>query len=78
MINVGIDTGDNVVIKKQNTANFGDIVVALADCQNTLKTYAYGEELQRVMLQLENDEYEPIYPDELYIQGVAINVIKKL
>ena len=78
MINVGIDTGDNVVIKKQNTANFGDIVVALADGQNTLKTYAYDEELQRVMLQPENDEYEPIYPDELYIQGVAVNVIKKL
>lgn len=78
MIKVGIDTSDNVVIKKQNTANFGDIVVALADGQNTLKTYAYDEELQRVMLQPENDEYEPIYPDELYIQGVAVNVIKKL
>ena len=78
MINAGIDTGDNVVIKKQNTANFGDIVVALADGQNTLKTYAYDDELKRVMLQPENDEYEPIYPDELYIQGVAVNVIKKL
>ena len=78
MINAGIDTGDNVVIKKQNTANFGDIVVALADGQNTLKTYAYDDELMRVMLQPENDEYEPIYPDELYIQGVAVNVIKKL
>ena len=78
MINAGIDTGDNVVIKKQNTANFGDIVVALADGQNTLKTYAYDDELRRVMLQPENDEYEPIYPDELYIQGVAVNVIKKL
>lgn len=78
MINAGIDTGDNVVIKKQNTANFGDIVVALADGQNTLKTYSYDDELRRVMLQPENDEYEPIYPDELYIQGVAVNVIKKL
>lgn len=78
MINAGIDTGDNVVIRKQNTANFGEIVVALADGQNTLKTYAYDDELKRVMLQAENDEYEPIYPDELYIQGVAVNVIKKL
>lgn len=78
MIKAGIDTGDTVVIKKQNTANYGDIVVALADGQNTLKTYAYDEVLGRVMLQPENDEYEPIYPDELYIQGVAVNVIKKL
>lgn len=78
MINAGIDTGDTVVIKKQNTANFGDIVVALADGQNTLKTYTYDEELGRVMLRPENDEYENIYPEELYIQGVAVNVIKKL
>ena len=78
MIKAGIDTGDTVVIKKQNTANYGDIVVALADGQNTLKTYVYDEDLERVKLQPENDEYEPIYPDELYIQGVAVNVIKKL
>lgn len=78
MIKAGIDTGDTVVIKKQNTANFGDIVVALADGQNTLKTYTFDEELGRVKLHPENDEYEDIYPDELYIQGVAVNVIKKL
>ena len=78
MINAGIESGDIVVIKKQDTASFGDIVVALADGQNTLKTYMYDEELQRVMLKPENDEYDPIYPNELYIQGVAVNVIKKL
>lgn len=78
MIKAGIDTGDTVVIKKQNTANFGDIVVALADGQNTLKTYAFDAVLERVMLHPENDEYENIYPEELYIQGVAVNVIKKL
>lgn len=78
MIKAGIDTGDAVVIKKQNTANFGDIVVALADGQNTLKTYAYDAELKRVVLHPENDEYDDIYPEEIYIQGVAVNVIKKL
>ena len=78
MINAGIESGDTVVIKKQNTANIGDIVVALADGQNTLKTYAYSNELSRVMLKPENDKYEPIYPNELYIQGVAVNVIKSL
>ena len=78
MINAGIESGDTVVIKKQNTANIGDIVVALADGQNTLKTYAYSNELNRVMLKPENDKYEPIYPNELYIQGVAVNVIKSL
>ena len=78
MINAGIDSGDTVVIKKQSTANYGDIVVALADGQNTLKTYAYNNKLERVMLKPENDKYEPIYPNELHIQGVAVNVIKNL
>lgn len=78
MINAGIDSGDTVVIKKQTTANYGDIVVALADGQNTLKTYAYNNKLERVMLKPENDKYEPIYPNELHIQGVAVNVIKNL
>ena len=78
MINVGIESGDTIVIKKQTTANYGDIVVALADGQNTLKTYAYNNKLERVMLKPENDKYEPIYPNELHIQGVAVNVIKNL
>ena len=78
MINAGIDNGDTIIVKKQNEANYGDIIVALADGQNTLKTYAYDNEFNRVMLQPENDSYEPIYPDELYIQGVAIDVIKSL
>lgn len=78
MIEVGIESGDKIVIKKQNTASFGDIIVALADGQNTLKTYAFDKEKNRVMLKAENKSYAPIYPEELYIQGVAVNVIKTL
>ena len=78
MINAQIDSGDTIIVKKQNEANYGDIVVALADGQNTLKTLAYDNERDRVMLMPANDAYEPIYPNELYIQGVAIDVIKSL
>lgn len=39
MINDGIEDEDLVVIRKQNTANEGDIVVALVDNQNTLKRF---------------------------------------
>ena len=41
MIGVGIEEGDYVVVKKQSTANIGDIVVALHGSDNTLKTLGY-------------------------------------
>ena len=41
MTNAGIDSGDLVLIRKQNTANEGDIVVALIDDSVTLKTLSY-------------------------------------
>ena len=39
MINAGIFNGDNVLVKKQPTANNGDIVVALVDDSATVKTF---------------------------------------
>lgn len=77
MINAGIDEGDTIVIRKQNTANIGDIVVALADGANTLKRYMKDDDGD-VYLKAENEAYDDIYPDELHIQGVAAFVIKPL
>lgn len=83
MIDVGINENDLVLIKKQSTASEGDIVVALDENnENTLKTYAgIDEESQQAILRYENKE---AYPDkvikvkQLVVQGVAVNVIKKL
>ena len=49
MIDAGIDDGDLVVIRKQNYANDGDVIVALAETQNTLKTF-YGDEQKRKII----------------------------
>ncbi len=78
MINAGIEDGDMVLIRRQDTARPGQIVVALTGDEATLKRY-YPEPLhQRIRLQPENDSMEPIYVRSCLIQGVAVKVVKEL
>lgn len=78
MIEVGIDDGDLVVIKKQSYAEHGDIVVALVDNENTLKTFIIDEENECYILHPENKKLKDLVVDEVQIQGVAQHVIKSL
>ena len=79
MIEAGIDDGDLVVIRKQETARNGDIVVALVnDNENTLKRYYADNENHKVILHPENPAYSDMVFDGVVIQGVAVNVIKSL
>ena len=77
MIDAGIDEGDFVVVRKQNTAKEGNIVVALVGNEPTLKTLKFGKN-QRIILHPENKDMEDIYPSECYIQGVAEHIIKSV
>ncbi len=74
MINVGIYDGDMVLVKQQNTASDGDIVVALIDDSATVKTFY--KESDRVRLQPENDTMDPIYATDLSILGKVIGVFR--
>ena len=76
MINAGIDDGDLVVIRKQPTAEIGQIVVALIDDEATLKRFYMDPKNKTFILHPENDEMEDIIVDNLVIQGIAIKVIK--
>jgi len=79
MIDEGIFNGDYVVIQKQDTADNGDIVVALLDNGfATLKTY-YRESGGKIRLQPANPKMDPIYTTEndLIIQGKVTGVIRK-
>ncbi len=79
MINAGIDDGDLVVIRKQNTARKGDIVVALVnDNESTLKRYYEDEVRHKVILHPENPDYPDMEFDSIVIQGIAVHVIKSL
>jgi len=76
MINKGILNGDLVVVKQQNTAENGDIVVALIEDETTVKTF-YREK-DHIRLQPENDNYEPIIVrDNITILGKVIALFRK-
>ncbi len=77
MIDVGINEGDLVLIKEQNTAVNGQIVVALCeDSEATLKRF-YKEDYG-VRLHPENESMEDIVVDNCAIQGIAVKVLKDL
>ncbi len=78
MIGVGINDGDLVLIRQQDFACEGQIVVALMDDEATLKRYYPEPEKGRVRLHPENDRLKDIYTDSCTIQGVAVKVIKDL
>ncbi len=78
MIDAGIEPNDLVVVEKQNTADEGDIVVALVDNETTLKRFYYDEKKQCVRLHPENKTMKDILVKSCYIQGVAQYVIKGL
>ena len=72
MINAGIFDGDQVLVRKQSTAESGDIVVALMEDGATVKTFYKEKGYYR--LQPENDEMEPIIVDEVEILGKVIGL----
>lgn len=78
MVDIGIEPGDLVVVRKQNTANDGDIVVALVDNETTLKRFYRDEKNQCIRLHPENKRMKDICVRNCRIQGVAQNVIKAL
>lgn len=78
MIEAGIEKGDLVVVRKQNHADEGDIIVALVNNETTLKRFYVDKEKKCVRLHPENRSMKDILVKDCYIQGVAQHVIKVL
>lgn len=79
MINAGIEEGDYVIVKQQDSAEVGEIVVALIDNDATLKRYYFDNKKKLIKLHPENDTMEDMYfNNNIVIQGVAVKVIKDL
>jgi repressor LexA len=74
IINTGIYNGDHVIVKKCNTAENSDIVVALIDDSATVKRF-YKED-GHIRLQPENDFMDPIIVDDCSIVGKVIGLIR--
>lgn len=77
MINVGIFDGDIVIVKKEKTANNGEIVVAMTD-ENEVTLKRFYKEKDHIRLQPENDYLEPIILKNVTILGKAIGLYRKI
>lgn len=77
MIEDHIDDGDLVVVEKRETANDGEIVVAILDGEEaTLKRF-YRERNGAIRLQPANSSMEPIYTTRVQIRGVVRGVVRR-
>jgi len=77
MINAGIHDGDTVIIQKCETANNGEIIVALVDDHEaTLKRLRKAG--GKIVLEPENDDYEPqiLDPHRVKIQGRLVSLMR--
>ena len=76
MINMGILDGDYIIVEQTNTAQNGEVIVALVDDSATVKRF-YAED-GHFRLQPENDFMEPIIVDHVEILGKVIRLIRTL
>ena len=76
MIEAGILDGDYIYIKKQNSADNGDIVVAMLEDEATVK-YFYSDP-KGIMLQPANPAFEPIYAKNCEILGRVLGLYREM
>ncbi len=76
MIEAGILDGDYILVRKQNTANNGEIVVALIGEEATVKTFY--KEKDHIRLQPENRTMDPIIVPNCEILGKVSGVFRKM
>ncbi len=74
MINIGINDGDYVFVQQTNSANNGDLVVALVEDGATVKNFY--KENGHIRLQPQNDAMEPIILDNCQILGKVFGVFR--
>lgn len=75
MINMGIYSGDFVLVEAGSTAKNGDVVVALVDDSATVKRFYKEDGYYR--LQPENDDMEPIIVESCEILGKVISLYRR-
>ena len=76
MIEAGINDGDIVIVRQQQTADNGQIVVALIDGEATIKTF-YREK-NCIRLQPQNSAMEPIFTTEAQVVGIVTGLFRTM
>jgi len=77
MINEGIFNDDIIIVKKQESADDGDTVVAIVDENEATLKKLYHEN-GKIKLQPANPEFKAIYKKEVEIRGVVVKIIRNL
>ena len=75
MKDAGIFEGDILIVRQQEVAENGEIVVAMIDDEATVKRYF--KEADRIRLQPENDDYDPIYTQQCQILGKVVGLYRR-
>jgi repressor LexA len=75
MVNAGILDRDYIVVRKQDTAINGEIIVALLEDEATVKRFFKTN--KKIKLMPDNDHMEPIVVNDVKILGKVIGVIRK-
>ena len=76
MVKIGMFDGDKVVVRKQQTADNGDIVVALVDDSSTVKRFFKRD--GKYVLHPENDDMEDFVYDDVQILGKVVGLIRNI
>lgn len=76
MIGAGIFDGDYVVVRQQPTASNGEIVVAMLEDEATVKRFF--RESDRIRLQPENPDMDPIYARDVTVLGKVVAVFRRM
>lgn len=77
MTDVGIHDGDYVIVRQQQTANNGEIVVAMTeDDEATVKRFF--REKDHIRLQPENDAFDPIIVEDVTVLGKVIGLFRTI
>ena len=76
MIDAGILNGDFIIVRKQESCENGEIIVALIDDEATVKTFY--KESGHIRLQPQNETMEPIIVENCEIMGKVVGLVRKM
>ena len=75
MINIGILNGDQVIVRRQQSADNGDIVIAMTE-ENEATCKRFFKEADHFRLQPENDTMAPIILNQVSILGKVVGLFR--
>lgn len=76
MVDVGIYDGDKIVVRKQSTAENGEIVAAMVDGEATVKRFFKKDD--HIILRPENQNMEDMVFDSVEILGIIVGLLRKM